>query len=175
MCEPTTIIMGIAAVVGAYATYQSGETQEDFAEYEAEQREADAKAEAGAAQVEADRIRKAGRKAAAEANAAIAASGAQLSSAGSLAINREIYRGAEEDAYFALIGGKDRAARLNASAGLSRARGKAASNAGTLGAFSTALSGAAGVANQWRSTRTPKTNAAGNQTVWYLGNQPGKG
>lgn len=153
VCEPTTILLVSAAAVGAYATYQSGQVQKDFAEYEAAQGEADAKAQAGAAQVEAERIRKMGRMAAEEANAAVAASGQDLASAGALAINREIYRGAEEDAYFALLGGKDRAARLNAQAGLTRARGGAAAQAGTMNAFSTALSGAASAASAWRAAR----------------------
>jgi len=159
MCEPTTIIMVGAAVIGAYAAYQSGETQKDFAEYEAKQAKADAVAESGAAQVEADRIRKMGKRAVAEANASIAASGQSLGSVGALAINKEIYRSNEEDAVFALLGGKDRSARLNADAGLSRMRGKAASNAGKLNAFSTALGGASQASSAWRSR--PKTGTTG--------------
>lgn len=159
MCEPVTIIMGVAAAVGAYATYQSGQTQKDFANYEAKQAVADANAEKGAAQVEAERIRKAGKQAVAEANAGIAASGQQLSSAGSLAINREIYRGAEEDAYYALIGGRDRSSQLQTNAKLSRARGKQAATAGKVGAFTQIATGAAGAYGNWRSagSRQPQT------------------
>lgn len=155
MCGPLAvpILMAASTAVGAYATYQSGQTQKDFANYEAAQAQADAKAQEGAAQVEADRIRKAGKVAAEEANAAVAASGQDLSSAGALAINREVYRGSEEDAYFALLGGKDRAARLNAQAGLTRARGAAAAQAGSLGAFATALSGAANTYTGWKTAK----------------------
>lgn len=150
MCEPVSIMMAGAALVGAYATYQSGQTQKEFVKYEAAQNEADAKAAEGDAKVEAERIRKAGRVAAAETRAGLAASGQDLASAGALAINREVYRGAEEDAYFALLGGRDRSARLNTDAALSRARGKAASQAGTLGAFSQALGGGAQAYGNWR-------------------------
>jgi hypothetical protein len=141
-----------SAAIGAYATYESGQTQQDFANYEAAQGEADAKAEKADAQVEADRIRKAGKVAAEEAGAAVAASGQDLASAGALAINREVYRGNEEDAYFALLGGKDRAAKLNAQAGLTRAQGKASAQAGTLGAFSQALSGATSAYTGWKTS-----------------------
>ncbi len=130
-------------------------------DYEAAQGEADARAEAKAAIVEADMIRKRGRQAAAEAGAEVAASGNQLASAGALAINREIYRGAEEDAYFALIGGKDRSQRMQAGAQLDRMRGKSAKNAGVFGALQTLGSTAAG----WRQ--------AGGAT--YLGAQKGVG
>lgn len=155
MCGPLAvpIIMAASAAVGAYATYQSGQTQKTFAQYEAAQGEANAKAEKGDAQVQADRIRKAGKMAAEEANAAVAASGQDLASAGALAINREVYRGAEEDAYFALLGGKDRAAQLTAQAQLTRAKGQAAGQAGTLGAFSQALQGASNTYSAWRTAK----------------------
>ena len=152
MCGPAAVAIATVAstLVGAYATYQQGEVQQDFAQYEARQAEADAKAEQGAAQVEADRIRKRGKAAVEEANAAIAGSGQSLASAGSLAINRDITRDVEEDAYFALLGGRDRAAQLNSQAGLSRMRGKAAKQAGTMGAFATALQGGTNAYTGWR-------------------------
>ncbi len=143
MCNPLLALTLVATGVSAYSTYQQGQTQKDFSNYEARQAEADARAEKGAAQVEAERLRKAGQRASAEASAAIAASGQDLSSAGAIGINREITRGAEEDAYFTLLGGGDRAARLNAGATMSRARGAAAAQAGTLNAFAQVAQGAA--------------------------------
>jgi hypothetical protein len=154
MCEPTTILLATTAIVGAYAAYSSGQSQEEFANYEAKQAEADARAEQGAAQVEAERIRKAGKQAAGEARAALAGSGQDVTSAGALAINREIYRGAEEDAYFALLGGRDRATRLNTDAQLSRSRGREAGRAGTLGAYSSLLQGGTQAYGVWRTSRT---------------------
>lgn len=160
MCEPTTIIMVGAAIVGAYAAYDAGQTQKEYAKYEAKQTEADAKAEQGDSQVEAARIRKMGKAAVAEANAGLAASGQSLGSAGALAINREIYRGNEEDAVFALLGGRDRSQRLNASAQLTRQRGKSAANAGKLNAYSSLLSGGSQAYSGWRSAN-PKTGTNG--------------
>jgi hypothetical protein len=175
MCEPTTIILVATAVVGAYAAYDAGQTQKEFANFEAKQATADARAAQGDAEVEAARIRKMGQAAVAEANAGIAASGQTLGSAGALAINREIYRGVVEDAVFALLGGRDRSARLNTDAGLSRMRGKAAGRAGTTSAFATLASGGAQASTQWRSSHPPKTNSSGRTTSWYVGKQPGKG
>lgn len=161
MCEPTTIVMVTAAVVGAYAAYDAGQTQKEFAEYEGKQQAADAKAEAGAAQVEADRIRKMGKIAAAEANVAIAGSGQTLGSAGALAINKDIYRGSEEDAYFALVGGKDRSARMSAQSMLTNSRGKAAGRAGTVGAFSTLLGGSAAAGQQYSGWKKAQGGVGG--------------
>lgn len=152
MCDPVTmtvIAIGSAAV-GAYGQYQQGKTQQAMYNYEAKQGEADARAEAKAAIVEADMIRKRGAQAAAEANAEVAASGNQLASAGSLAINREIYRGAEEDAYFALIGGQDRSKRLMASAQLDKLRGASAKQAGIFGAVTTLGQGAVSAYSGWK-------------------------
>ncbi|MFT3806107.1 hypothetical protein [Arenimonas sp.] len=137
MCEPTTIVMVGMAVVGALTAYgqvQQGKAEAKYAEYEAKQGEADARAEAGYAKVEAERIRKMGKAAVAEATAATAHSGLDVSSAGALAINRDITRAANEDAYFALIGGKDRAARMAAQAALTRDKGKVAKSASYLNA-----------------------------------------
>lgn len=156
--------MAVSAVVGAYAAYDAGQTNKEFAEYEGKQISADAKAEAGAAQVEADRIREMGKRAAAEANVAIAGSGQTLGSAGALAINKEIYRGSEEDAYFALVGGKDRSARMNAQSQLTDSRGQAAGKAGTIGAFSTLLGGASAAGQQyngWKKAQQPSSGGVG--------------
>jgi hypothetical protein len=160
----TVIAIGSAAV-GAYGQYQQGKTQQTMYNYEAKQGEADARAEAKAAIVEADMIRKRGAQAAAEANAEVAASGNQLASAGALAINREIYRGAEEDAYFALIGGKDRSQRLMASAQLDKMRGASAKQAGIFGAVTTLGQGAVDAYSGWKQAGSPT----------YIGNQKGPG
>lgn len=159
MCEPMTAALVVTGLVGAYSaytTYESGKQQEKIADYQAAQQEADAKAEQGAAQVEADRIRKRARQAAAEANVAIAASGQELGSAGSLAINREIYRGAEEDAYFALIGGGDRAARMNAQGQLTREAGKMAKRNARSSAFAQLAQTGATVYSGWKRAGSPK-------------------
>lgn len=160
MCEPATIAavaMVVGAGVSAYSTYQTGKTQETFANFEAAQGEADARAEQGDAQVEAERLRKIGKMNAAEANASMAASGANLGSAGALQINRQITENAEHDAYITEVGGDQRAMRLNTQAGLTRAQGKAARQGATLSAFATAVSGAGAAYGGWKKAQQPST------------------
>lgn len=155
MCDPISMAVVTigTAVVGAYGQYQQGKTQETMYKYEAAQGEADARAEQKAAIVESEMIRKRGAQAAAEASAEVAASGNQLASAGSLAINREIYRGAEEDAYFALIGGEDRSKRLMAGAKLDKMRGASAKQAGIFSAVGTLGQGAVSTMSGWKQSK----------------------
>lgn len=153
MCDPITLIVAGTALVGAYGQYSAGQTQKDMYRYEAKQGEADARAEKGAAVVEAERIRKMGKRAAAEASVALAANGGDLSSAGSLAINRDIYRSSEEDAYFALVGGEDRSKRMMASAQLDKMRGTAAGQAGVYSAIGTLGQGAAQAYGGWKQAK----------------------
>lgn len=153
MCEPTTILLVGSALVGAYATYEGGQTEKRFANYEAAQGQADAQAEKGDAQVEADRLRKVGAQATAEANAALAGSGQNVGSAGALQINKRITAGANEDAYFALLGGANRATKLNTQSQLTKARGKAGAQGATMSAFGQAIGG---TAQGWQSYRATK-------------------
>lgn len=153
MCEPTTILLVGSALVGAYATYESGQTEERFAKYEEAQGVADAQAEKGDAQVEADRLRKMGAQAAAEANVAMAGSGQHLGSAGAMQINQKITAGANEDAYFALLGGHNRSVKLNTQAKLTGLRGKAAAQGATMSAFGQAIGG---TAQGWQAHRASK-------------------
>ena len=153
MCDPLTLIVAGTALVGAYGQYQTGKAQESMYKYEAAQGEADARAEKGAAVVESERIRKMGKRAAAEASVALAANGGDLASAGSLAINRDIYRSSEEDAYFALFGGEDRSKRMLASAQLDRMRGSAAKQAGVYSAINTLGQGAVQAYGGWKQAK----------------------
>jgi hypothetical protein len=161
LCDPLSITLAATAVMGAYGQYSAGKTQQAMYDYEAKQGQADARAEAKMAVVESERIRKQGKMAAAEASVGMAANGGDLASAGSLAINREIYRGAEEDAYFALIGGEDRSKRMLAQADLNKMKGKSAYQSGVFGALTTLGGAAAG----WKQ--------AGGAT--FLGAQKGVG
>lgn len=135
MCNPMAIVMVASMAVSAYATYDSGQTQKQFANQEAKQASADAQAEKGDAQVEANRIMRMKQAALADANVALAGSGQDLSSAGAMGINREVARGANEDAYFALIGGRDRAARVNLQGKYTKARGQEQARGATFSAF----------------------------------------
>lgn len=175
MCEPTTIIMVGAALVGAYATYEGGQTEQRFAKFEAAQASADAQAEKGDAQVEAARIQRAKMAALADANVALAGSGQDLGSAGALGINKEISRAANEDAFFAVLGGRDRSARINTQGQLTLARGKSAANGATLSAFGQVL-GAAGTAaggfgggSGWTSYNRSTSSAGSNMKASTAG------
>src|SRR3546814_6196752 len=85
----------------------------DLAKFAADHAEADARAEQGAAQVEAERIRREGKAQRAKAVAAAAASGVDVNSPTALKIDQEITANAEEDALTVIANGGDRAARLN--------------------------------------------------------------
>jgi hypothetical protein len=156
MCDPVTLtVVAIGAtLVGAYGQYQAGKQQAEWANYQAKQTEADAQAEVGAARVEAERIRKAGKRALAEANAALAGSGVDVNGAGTpVVINQEIARGSEEDALLTIVGGKDRAARLMAEAAATRAQGQQAKTASLINATGTLLSGSYQAASGWRTMK----------------------
>src|SRR3546814_8701174 len=87
--------------------------EEANAKFAADQAEVDARAEQGAAQVEAERIRREGKAQRAKAVAAAAASGVDVNSPTALKIDQEITANAEEDAMLTILNGGDRAARLN--------------------------------------------------------------
>ncbi|ENL2449233.1 hypothetical protein AB4X14_005018, partial [Salmonella enterica] len=75
MCTGLEVAAIGASVLSAGGAVYSGQQQKKMSNYQAAQAEADAEAAQAAARVEADRIRKAGRAQAAQANAALAASG----------------------------------------------------------------------------------------------------
>lgn len=149
--------MGFAAVaqiaamaISAGAAIHQGETQKNYNNYLAAQAEADAKAEKGAAEVEAGRIRKAAKQQRAEAIAALASSGVDVNSGTALKIDQRIARDSEEDAVMALTGGSDRALRLQAEAGGNRQAAGRAQAAGYVGATSSLLQGGLTMSNGWK-------------------------
>lgn len=171
MCEPTTIatvtVALLSAGAAAYTANQAGKQQEAWGNYQAAQTEADARTEKGAGQVEAERIRKLGKRQIAEAMAAYAGSGIDVSEGTPLDINRDIEAGVEEDAALAIMGGNDRALRLNAQAQGDRMGAGNARQAGRLNAANSLLQGAAGVASGWKSSASAggggvKTGGSGN-------------
>jgi len=165
MCTGLEIIAlaGLAAgtATSLYATDTAAKQEEANAKFAAEQAEADAKAEAGAAQVEADRIRKAAKRQKSAAIAAAAASGVDVDSASAVKIDEEINKNAEEDAYLTLVGGSDRAARLNQQATADRYAGDAARTAGKINQASTLLSAAGTAANAGRGWKRAPKKAGG--------------
>lgn len=159
MCNPAAFLIVttlVSAGVSAYSQDQQGKQQESWANYQAAQGEADANAERGAAQVEAERIRKAGKRAQSEARAGLAASGVDLGSESAVRIDQEIGRGAEEDALLTIAGGNDTSARLRAGAAADRIRGSQAAGAGRLGAASSLIAGASSAAGNWKTMKAGK-------------------
>lgn len=150
-----------AAAVGAYSAIQQGEQQKDWANYQAAQAEADAKAEKGAAEVHAEKIRKMARIQASEANASLAGSGVQVGEGTAVNINKDIYANAEEDAVMTIFGGADRSARSNAQATGYRIKGDQAQQAGYLNATSSILGGVSTAAKGWKTGTNATTPAAG--------------
>lgn len=147
LATTTVALIGLAvtaASTGAalYAQDTAAKQQSANEKFAADQAAADAKAAQGAAQVEADRIRRAAKKQKAAAIAAAAASGVDVNSASALKINEGIDQVAGEDAYLTLVGGTDAASRLNQQADASRIGASSARSAGRVSQVSTLLSGA---------------------------------
>ncbi len=161
MCTGVEIALVASSVLGAGAAYQQGQAQKSYNNYLANQANADARAEVGAAQVEAERIRKAAKKQRGEAIAALAASGVDVNSSTALKIDQQISRDSEEDAFLTLAGGADRAARLNAEASGSRMAASQAGTAGALSAANSLLIGGSSLGRGWRKAASKTSNRKG--------------
>lgn len=155
------VAMVAAAGISAYSAIQQGEQQKEWANYQAAQAEADAKAEKSAAEVHAEKIRKMARIQASEANASLAGSGVEVGEGTAVNINNDIYANAEEDAVMTIFGGADRAARGNAQATGYRIKGSQAQQAGYLNATSSILGGVSATARGWKTSTNATTPAAG--------------
>jgi hypothetical protein len=153
-------LLAVSAAISAYSAIQQGEQQEEWADYQADQADADARAEEGAAKVEAERIRKLARLQAGEANASLAASGVKLGEGSALNINKDIYARAEEDAVMAAFGGADRKARTLAEADGARIKGKQAANAGMVSAAGTVLQTGATAYSGWKKSKSSAAAAS---------------
>lgn len=153
MCDPLTLTIMSAAstAMSVVGSLQQGQQQKAYANYQAAQAEADAKAERDAAEVHADKIRKAAKLQAGEARAALAGSGVDVGSGTPVDINSSIYANAEEDAWSAILGGKSKSNQLNAQAEGLRISGKNAESASYMKAAGSALYGAASIAKGWKT------------------------
>lgn len=144
------IFMAAAAAVSTIGALQQGQQQKDYANYQAAQAKADAKAERDAAEIHADKIRKAARLQAGQARAAIAGSGVDVGEGTPVDINSSIYGNAEEDAWSTILTGKSKANQLNAQAEGFRISGKNAQTASYFSAASSALSAGSQIAKGWK-------------------------
>ncbi|EIK1465106.1 hypothetical protein LJV78_003622 [Salmonella enterica] len=152
MCTGLEVAAIGASVLSAGGAVYSGQQQKKMSNYQAAQAEADAEAAQAAARVEADRIRKAGRAQAAQANAALAASGVDTGEGTALRIQSGIVGDAEQDAYQTILNGVNQGARLNSQAQADRISGKNASTAGYINAGSSLLSAGGTAYNGWKKS-----------------------
>ncbi|EKK8424006.1 hypothetical protein PPR02_004574 [Salmonella enterica] len=152
MCTGLEVAAIGASVLSAGGALYSGQQQKKMSNYQAAQAEADAEAAQSAARVEADRIRKAGRAQAAQANAALAASGVDTGEGTALRIQSGIVGDAEQDAYQTILNGVNQGARLNSQAQADRISGKNASTAGYINAGSSLLSAGGTAYNGWKKS-----------------------
>lgn len=145
-------LMVASAAVSTVAAIHSGQSQKNAAEANAELARRQGNAELDAATAQAEKIRKAGRATAAQANAAMAASGVSIGEGTALRINEQIYRDSEEDAYTTMLTGARRRQSANDQAGLLEHEGRAAGTAGYLNAGATLLSSASSY-GKWKTTQ----------------------
>ncbi|EBB1213326.1 hypothetical protein R7736_002131 [Salmonella enterica] len=156
MCTGLEVAAIGASVLSAGGAVYSGQQQKKMANYQAAQAEADAEAAQSAARVEADRIRKAGRAQAAQANAALAASGVDTGEGTALRIQSGIVGDAEQDAYQTILNGTNQSARLNAQASADRISGRNAATSGYIRAGSSLLSAGGKAYSGWKSAKAGK-------------------
>lgn len=156
MCTGVEIAAIGASVLAAGGAVYSGQQQKKMSNYQAAQAEADAEAAQSAARVEADRIRKAGRAQAAQANAALAASGVDTGEGTALHIQSGIVGDAEQDAYQTILNGSNQSARLNAQASADRISGRNASTSGYINAGSSLLSAGGKSYTGWKTAKEGK-------------------
>jgi hypothetical protein len=155
MCDPLTAFLLIAGTgLTAYGQKTAADQQEANLNFQAKQGEADAKAAQGEAIVEAERIRKASKSQRAQATAAAAASGVDVSSPTALKIDEEIVKNSEEDALLTILNGADTSKRLQQQAAIDKQGAKLAGREGNLAVAGTLLSGGAKLNSAWKKGNT---------------------
>lgn len=159
MCVSATVLMAASSAVSALGALQQGQYQKSMANYQAAQAEADAQVERDAAEIHADKIRKAARRQAGESRVALAGSGVDVGAGSAVTIDSSIYSDAEEDALTIILNGADAARRGKATAEGYRIKGKQAQTDSYFQAAGSALSGAAKVVDRYG---TPKQSKRGD-------------
>lgn len=154
-------LMAAGTTATLYAQDTAAKQEEANQKFAADQAEADARAEAGAALVEAERIRKASKAQRAKAVAAAAASGIDVSSPTALKIDHEIVANAEEDAQLTILQGTDRAARLNQQATADRTAASVTRSANRINQAATLIGGASQAAQYGNSAWKRARNSGG--------------
>lgn len=127
-------VMLAANAVQAGAAIQQGRAQKAYGEYQAKAAERDANIAEGEARAHADKIRKAGRSAQADAQAAVAASGLSVNSTSSMDINAQIGADFESDALASIYTGQNQGEALRSGGQYAKAQGRTANRSALLSA-----------------------------------------
>lgn len=174
MCGPVSGMIALSVGLGGLAAYgqvQTANAAADAAEAQGKAIATQAGQEQDAANAQAERIRAAGKRQAAEATAAFSASGVSVDAGTPLKINEEITRGSSLDALNTIISaGRQGDASMTEAAGLG-AKAAATRKAGQIQAASTLMQAGAqaATASGWRSAgpgfsgtqaRAPISNAS---------------
>ena len=138
--DPISLALIATAVVSAGASVYSGVQQKNAMDANAELARREGNQEADAAVAQAEKIRRAARATAGQANASLAASGVSISDGTAVRINEQIYKDSEDDAFSTLLTGVRRQRSANDQAGLMEYEGRSARTAGYLNAGATLLS-----------------------------------
>lgn len=160
-----------SGVMDAVGKLTGAKSTSDFANYQADQLNADAAATRGLAQVGADKIRKAGALTVKAARAAYGASGVAVGSGSALAVQEDIVRRSSEDALTELLTGGYRAASMEATASAKRIAGRNAMVAGFGAAGKSLLSAAAdqvktnSEADRWRRSQERSAAQISGMTI----------
>jgi len=158
MCTGAEMLLIGATAIQATGAIQRGNEEKKFGEFQAQQAEADAKAEREAGQLRADKIRKAGKSQQSEARASYAASSIDVSRGSPEVIADEIEESAESDALNEILYGNRKGARLEQDAAVSRKAGGMAQMAGRRAAFGSVLSSGSEISKGWKTKKPENLN-----------------
>ena len=147
MCTGLEMMLIGSAVMSASSAISQGKQQKDYANFQANQANADANAEREQGIVEAGKIRKQGKYTSAEAASSLAASGVEIGAGTPLKIEQQIARNSEEEGLQQILFGTRKGARLDQEATGLRAAGKNAQTAGFMKAGGSLLSAGATLAS----------------------------
>jgi len=150
----------VGAVVAAYDTYESGQQQQAASEYNKKVARNQAQAARDAASIQEEAVRDRDRRLLARQRAEVGASG-YTAEGSPLSVMLDSAQEAELEALRVRYGGAAQAAGAQSDAQLQSFYGKNASRAGTIGAGTTLLTGAAQAAGAYGRTRQQPSSSSG--------------
>jgi hypothetical protein len=145
MAVTTGTMMAISAGISMVGSLAQGVAARRAAAVEGAQMDNLAAEQRDAAEQEAERIRKAGKRQAGAARAQLAASGVVVDKGSAVLIDQEILGESERDAQMTLLTGKRQSRASSFAADQARAGGRNAMTGSVLGAVSTGLQGWKGI------------------------------